>query len=490
MVGGNWSNYCVYSLIPASVPTQLCKPTMPRTRSGRETSRSHRMTQEERNYADHIERIRVKSVISSPIIDLSVVDQLGINEDFNVLTRRVGLGQRFWYIARDHVAFTELTHDFLASVTLYEPEDDEPYISFLMMGEYYEVYLSVMRGWFGFPEPETEYIGYGPETEEGEHLPTGRADFWYRITGQELGASATNDLRVNMIIHPSLRFLCRTLSFTVFARGESSLRPTHDDLRLLATMLRHRRDGFKRPDLMMLMVRHWISIRAHGRTTGQITCGSYITCIASYLQVDIETRHRIAPPITVDLGKLSAYQWLTITPTPEGPRLTWRTSRGSFTLPLSHSLDPYNDRSWRMEEYVSDEATPTFIHVQVPAAAYASPSHVFHHAGPSHTYFPDPDEHPQSMPGEFGWPQMHIMLTDIRTDQRAHHQTLLEVQNQGRTTHRTLLDMRTDQRAYSYSLHELTTRVADLELGAAAREERHERRRRRRGPADPSTSQG
>jgi hypothetical protein len=305
-----------------------------------------------------------------------------------------------------------------------------------------------------------------------------------------LGASASNDLRVNMIIHPSLRFLCRALSFTVFARGESTLRPTHDDLRLLATMLRHRNDGFRRPDLMMLMVRHWISIRGHGRTTGQITCGSYITCIASYLQVDIETRQRIAPPITVDLGKLSSYQWITITPTSEGPSITWRTSFGSFPLPLPHTLDPFDDRTWRMEEYVSDEATPTFIHLGVPAASYVGSSHTFHHAGPSHSYFPDPDASPQGMPGEFGWPQMHSMLTDIRTDQRAHHQTLLEVQTQGRTTHQTLVDMRTDQRDYAHSLHELTTRVADLELGAAAREERHERRRRRRGPADTSTSRG
>ena len=68
---------------------------MPRTRSGRDTSRAHQTTQDERNYADHIERIRAKAVVSSPIIDLSVVDQVGIREDFDVLTRRVGLRQMF-----------------------------------------------------------------------------------------------------------------------------------------------------------------------------------------------------------------------------------------------------------------------------------------------------------------------------------------------------------------------------------------------------------
>ena len=292
-----------------------------------------------------------------------------------------------------------------------------------------------------------------------------------------------------MIIHPSLRFLCRTLAFTVFARGESSLRPTHDDLRLLATMLRHRDAGYKRPDLMLLMVRHWISIRSHGRTTGQITCGSYITCIASYMQVDIETRSRIAPPITVDLGKLCSYQWITITPTAEGPSITWRTSSGSFPLPLAHSLNPFDDRSWRMEEYVPNEAQPPFVHVGIPTAFYAVPSPPPHQAGPSHTYFPDHDASPHGTPSGFGWPQLHTMLIDMRTDQRTSHQTLLQMQTEAQATHRTVLDIRTDQRAFAYSLHQLTERVADLEIGAGSGEDRHERRRRRRGPDDPSTSQ-
>ena len=192
----------------------------------------------------------------------------------------------------------------------------------------------------------------------------------------------------------------------------------------------------------------------------------------------------------MDLGKLSFYQWLSITPTSEGPSITWRTSFGSFTLPLPHTLDPFDDTTWRMEEYVSDEASPSFIHMGVPAASYAGPSHTHHHAGPSHTYFQDPDASPQGMPGGFGWPQMHSMLTEMRTDQRASHQTLLQMQTQARTTHQTLLDMRADQRAYSYSLHQLTTRVADLEIGAGAAEDIHERRRRRRGTDDPNTSQG
>ena len=107
-----------------------------------------------------------------------------------------------------------------------------------------------------------------------------------------------------------------------------------------------------------------------------------------------------------------------------------------------------------MEEYVPDEAQPTFVHVGVPAAFYAGPSPTHHQAGPSHTYFPDQDASPHGTPSGSGWPQMHTMLTDIRTDQRASHQTLLQMQTEAQATHRTVLDIRTDQRAYAYSLHQ------------------------------------
>jgi hypothetical protein len=164
-----------------------------------------------------------------------------------------------------------------------------------------------MRSWFGFPEPETQYIGYGPDTGVPENQSDGHAEFWYRLTGMELAPNSPIDIRVNHIIHPALRYMYRTLAHTVFSRGESSLRPTHEDLTLLATMLRHRRDGFERPDLMMLMVRHWVSIWGFGRSTGQITCGSYITRIASYLQVNMVQRRSIIPPYTIDLPKLKQY---------------------------------------------------------------------------------------------------------------------------------------------------------------------------------------
>jgi hypothetical protein len=484
---------------------------MPRTRSGRDTTRlrssrdtTHRTdgdttqvtydTQEEANYAEYIEQIRAKTVISSPIIGFEAINQLGISTEFDVMSRRVGFGPTFWEIPREYVAFPELTHDFLASVTLYEPEDDEPSIGFLLYGEYYWVYVSTMRTWFGFPEPETQYIGYGPDTGVPENLSDGRAEFWYRLTGQEPAPNSPNDFRVNHIIHPALRYMCRTLAHTIFARGESSLRPTHEDLRLLATMLRHRRDGFRRPDLMMMMVRHWVSIRGFGRSTGQITCGSYITCIASYLQIDIQRRLRITPPYTIDLGKIRQYNWITITPSEVEPIITWLTTRGHVVLPLRHSLDPFDDRTWRLDEYFSQPSQPhfqnqpTFVHVGVPPSPYAGPSQPYYQPGPTHTYFPDPEASPHAMPSGFGWPQMYTVITEIRTDQQAHTDILREVQSQTRATHQSLQEMHADHRAFSQSLQQLTSRVADLEIQSGAREDRHERRRRRRDPADPGSS--
>jgi hypothetical protein len=153
-----------------------------------------------------------------------------------------------------------------------------------------------------------------------------------------------------------------------------------------------------------------------------------------------------------------------------------------------------------MEDYEPEEDQPASLHVGAPAEAYtgpsytydqAGPSHAYGQAGPSHTYFSDQEASPHSMPGGFGWPQMYTMLTEIRTDQRTSHQTLDQVHTQTQATHRAVESLRSDQRAYSYALHQLTTRVADLEIEGGALEGRHERRRRRtQGPSDPSSSRG
>jgi hypothetical protein len=157
------------------------------------------------------------------------------------------------------------------------------------------------------------------------------------------------------------------------------------------------------------------------------------------------------------------------------------TSRGPIVLPLRRSLDPFDDKTWRLDEYFTQpsqphyQPQPAFVHVKVPPSPYAAgPSQPYYQPGPTHTYFPDPDASPYAMPTGFGWPQMYTVITEIRTDQQSHTDMLRQLQSQTRATHQ--------------SLEELTTRVADLEIGTGSRDERHERRRRRRDPADPSSS--
>ena len=106
----------------------------------------------------------------------------------------------------------------------------------------------------------TSYLGYGPDEEDQEEVGDVviRETFWRDITRQHL-PTISPDPRVSAIIHPVLRMICRSLDFSLFARGESNLRPRHDELKLLATMLR-RDDQLERPDLVSLMVDHWIDI--------------------------------------------------------------------------------------------------------------------------------------------------------------------------------------------------------------------------------------
>ena len=113
-------------------------------------------------------------------------------------------------------------------MTLYEAPCGDDLIKFRMLGEYRSATLLEMRQWFHCAPPRVDYLGYGPDEEAEEDPTLARDTFWFRITDQHLLGTAP-DPRVKAIIHPALRFICRALSFSIFARGESNLRPGHDD---------------------------------------------------------------------------------------------------------------------------------------------------------------------------------------------------------------------------------------------------------------------
>jgi ATHILA ORF-1 family len=119
-------------------------------------------------------------------------------------------------------------------------------------------------------------------------------DVFQRISERRVGCE--EGFKSNLIIYPVLRYIQRILGHTIYARGESIIRVTHEDLQLIDTMIMSDHE-LQRPDLILCMVRHWLGLRTNSRSTGIITMESYVTYIGHRLgtQLGEEDTCRISP---------------------------------------------------------------------------------------------------------------------------------------------------------------------------------------------------
>ena len=211
-------------------------------------------TPEQRWIRENTEKLEERDIISTPVLDFGLLEELGISDEFHRLTERIGIKKRFWEISEHYPAYEELTKEFLASLMIVEIPNKGPGISFTIQGQTFTRTYTRLARWFHLEPHQTDYLGYIPEEQVNQAAPLTqaalRASFWPRITGQALAPVANPDPRVGMIVHPVLRFICRALGNSTFARGESSLRPRHEELELLATMLRPDAQ-LQRPNLVL-----------------------------------------------------------------------------------------------------------------------------------------------------------------------------------------------------------------------------------------------
>ena len=298
-----------------------------------------------------------KTVISTPIIDFGFLDEIGILGEFTRLTERVGFSRAFWEIPSKHTAYVEPTIDFLASLALEDLPDKTKGISFRLLGSTHRLSLAELAQVFHFKPHQTEYLGYTLRDQERKNKPANlsklRAAFWYRITGQHLPTHP--DPRVGSIIHPALRFICRILGSSLCARGESSLRPRHEELKLIATMLRPD-DQIQRPHLMLEMVNYWLSIVNAAKPKGIVAMGSYVTCIAAHLGISLhvaDSYRKCDNARVIDREQLKSWGW--IGHPSDGRSQTsawvWKSGESEFPLPIRcQQIDFSLDHTWRMQE--------------------------------------------------------------------------------------------------------------------------------------------
>lgn len=422
-------------------------------------------------YQRHYPTISTKDVQSTPIIDFDVLGNLGILDDFHRLTTRVGFKSQFWLIPSQFRAYTELTREFLSSVILYEDEHGRDYIRFLMQGLIREVYLTTLGQWFHFSSPRTAHLGYGPNEDDQEEVGDvqTRETFWYAITRQQL-PGISPDPRIRAIIHPVLRIICRSLGFSLFARGESNLRPRHDELKLLATMLRPDHQ-LERPYLTSLMVHHWLDIQRHGKSGGALTCGSFITVIAHHLNIDLSADHRCPAPITIRLDSLRRYGWVEIH---RGPprRVMWITeTEGSFELPFHCPIVFEDVRTWHLRRRTQPQPQQVQGDIPMEEAAPADPPH---HSPPQPQHIP-----PHEVPADWSWPQFYSMMTGMQQVQLETRDSVRRLEGEQERQRQTLLGI--DTRVES-----IDTRMASLEVEFASWGAYHGRGDPGAGPSGPS----
>jgi hypothetical protein len=231
-------------------------------------------------------------------------------------------------------------------------------------------------------------------------------------------------------------------------------------------------DQLERPYLVSLMVHHWIDIQRHGKRGGFLTCGSYITLIASHLGVDLSGDHQCTPPLTVDLQSLRRFGWIQIHKGP--PRRTmWITeTEGSFQLPVQcpivfGDVSTYQLRPQPMPQQAQGD-------IPMEEAAPADPPSPYHDIPQQPQHMP-----PHEVPTDWSWPQFYSILTGMQQVQLETRDSVRSMQSEQERQRQTLLDIRTQ-------VGSIDTRMASLEVEFTSWGSYHAREDPGAGPSGPS----
>jgi hypothetical protein len=385
-----------------------------------------------RRMFNHFDTLRQRRFENTRRVDFDSLRFLGFEEQFVHLTTRVGFTRAFWDI--EHNSYKKLTHEFLSSLQLKRNKNDTPYIKFQLGGHIHHLWLSQLREWFGFhPEPETSLLEFREEIDKDQ--------FWNLITGMQRGSVENREYKSLNIPHPILRCTMRAIAITIFARGETVSRANVEDLALLDHMLRPDSE-LVRPDLMLIMITHWLDIQRSTRTGGNITMGAYVTLIADRLGVPTTNDVLCKGPTSLDIAAFRSARMIKF----EKSKYFWIMPDGSanYQLPLSAPLS-FEDRS-------------TWLFTR-PAPARASA--------------PPPPEEDEDMPdATTHTPQMHAS-TSQPTDPsiRDLHQLISSMQAMQVDMRATQLAMRTTQIHHDDILYDIRQELSEQSERVAAIED-------------------
>ena len=291
-----------------------------------------------RRMFERIEILRHRHFKNTPTLDFDSLRTLGIEEEFLDLTGRIGFTPEFWAI--EHNAYKNLTLEFLSSLQLKYDVENQPYIKFRMCSHTCHVPVSHLRVWFGLPTNPTRPDLCFREGLDKDH-------FWNLISGMR--GCQNKDYKGLNIPHPVLRCIQRALACTIFARGETVSRANETDLMLLDHMLRPDAE-LERPDLMLVMIDHWLEIAKSQRTGGDVTLGGYVTHIAQRLEYQIVGDTLCKGPTSLDIESFRLARFIHLEKGAAGhsDRYYWYMPDGTreHRLPFSAPLSLEDRSTW------------------------------------------------------------------------------------------------------------------------------------------------
>lgn len=283
---------------------------------------------------------------------------LGLHDEVKTLTERLGL----WEFLCDEVqTYKNLTIEFLST---YEFDRSTRMMSFNLGGYYHELHTTALMVGFGLPVEQVENMCttlsfYNDMTE---------ADF--RNLTCHMGI--LGDQRVKNVLHPTIRYLQRVLSHTLFARGETASVFNFGDMTYVCSMLRRNNGEMKyMPHIGYHLAKHLRNIAHSKQSGGVVRIGGIITKIARYLQVPTGDDF-IEGYTLVDIAGLERARLIKFDDIEEA-YINLGPGDIRHRLPLQTPLDPLNYATWKIIDEPLEPLPPPPPPV-IPPPAPAQPA--------------------------------------------------------------------------------------------------------------------
>ena len=275
------------SQTPPNFQDQSVPPDQPIQQTAVNFTVAGHLTIDQRDRLTFLENNR--EIIPSRWIDTEALNDLGLTEQVQLLTQRLGL----WDFLCDAVpTYRDLTLLFLAT---FEHNRETDIATFIMRNRRYTIYTRQLMELLGFPSNNEN---------EMDDSCTFRRDLNQDAFKRAI-CGAWTTLKASQIKHPALRYIQRVLAHTLFGRGETQCNFYKPELFYLYCMLRRNAGEMQfMPHIGDHLAKHFQHVASSTKANGVISCGGIITKLASALRLNL-TRDQIVPgPITLDIPTL------------------------------------------------------------------------------------------------------------------------------------------------------------------------------------------